>query len=135
MSDTKFLTAADIWEVPDQTIEVLDVPEWGGSLYVRGLTGEERDSFEQSMVEKKGPKREMNLANVRAGLVARAACTEEGVRIFSDRDVKRLGQKSAVALDRVYAVASRLSGLTKEDEEELVEDFSSGDQSEPSTSA
>jgi hypothetical protein len=44
---------------------------------------------------------------------------EEGNRLFSDADVKLLGQKSAAALDKLFEVAQKLSGLKDEDVEEL----------------
>jgi hypothetical protein len=39
--------------------------------------------------------------------------------MFSDQDVTKLGKKSARALDRVFDVSQRLSGITKEDVEDL----------------
>lgn len=119
------LTKAEILGADDLGREQVDVPEWGGHLWVRTLSGEERESFETSMmtIDKKG-KRELRIRNMRSGLVARAACTEDGVRIFTDDDIRALSGKSAAALERVYVVAARLSGLSPEDEEKLVEDFS-----------
>ncbi len=54
-----------------------------------------------------------------ARLVAASIVDEDDKRVFSQSDVKALGEKSAAALDRVMAVAMRLSGLTEEDAEEL----------------
>jgi hypothetical protein len=45
-----------------------------------------------------------------------------------------LGGKSAAALERVFTVAMRLSGLTPDDVKDLTENLDSG-QSEDSTSA
>jgi hypothetical protein len=75
----------------------------------------------------------MNLKNIRAKLVALTVVDEEGNRIFSDSDASALGKKSAAALDRVFEVAQRLSGLRPEDVEELSKNFGS-DQSEDSIS-
>jgi hypothetical protein len=41
--------------------------------------------------------------------------------------VAELGDKSAAAVDRVYAVAARLSGMGADDQEDLVRDFGLGD--------
>ena len=43
--------------------------------------------------------------------------------MFTDADVVALGAKSAAALDRIYDVATRLSGITDEDVEEIAEDM------------
>jgi hypothetical protein len=126
------LDRAAIFDATDLVIEKVAVKEWGGDVYVKGITGEERDAFEASFITTKGNVRDINYKNMRAQLVARAACTADGTRIFTDNDAALLGRKSAAALDRVYAVAARLAGISKEDEEQLVQDFTSA-QSEPST--
>ncbi len=76
----------------------------------------------------------MNLQNIRAKLVALTVVDEQGNRIFKDEDVKWLGNKSAAALDRIFEVAQRLSGLRDEDVEELAKN-SESDLSDDSTSA
>lgn len=138
MSNVVLLSREQILEAQDLEKELVEVPEWGGAVYVRALTGTERDAFEQSMVEtrtvRKGRKqetvREMRLQNLRARLCALTICDEDGTRLFNDSDVHALGRKSASALNRVFEVAQRLSGLTDEDVEELAgnsEDGQSGD--------
>lgn len=113
------LTRDAILQAQDLPRELVTVPEWGGEVYVRALTGAERDAFEQSIVEQKGKSTKMNLQNMRAKLVALTVVDEEGKRVFSDADAKLLGQKSALALNRVFEVAQKLSGLTPEDVDEL----------------
>lgn len=115
----KILTRDDILQVQDLPKELVEVPEWDGAVYVRGLTGAERDALEASIVEQRGRSTRMNLMNLRAKLVAMSVVDEEGNRLFSDADVEKLGQKSAAALNRIFEVAQRLSGLTSEDVEEL----------------
>jgi hypothetical protein len=130
---SKILTRDAILQAQDLPRELVDVPEWGGSVYVRALTGAERDAFETSIVEQRGKSTKMNLKNIRAKLVALTVVDEEGNRIFSDSDASALGKKSAAALDKVFEVAQRLSGLRPEDVEELSKNFGS-DQSEDSIS-
>lgn len=129
----KLLTREQILQAQDLPTEDVDVKEWGGTVRVRALTGMERDSFEQSIVEQKGKGTRMNIRNIRAKLVALTVVDEEGNRVFSDTDVQALGKKSAAALDRVFEVAQRLSGLKPEDVDELAKN-SESDQSEDSTS-
>src|SRR5690606_19506049 len=106
--------------------ELVEVPEWGGAVYVRALTGAERDQFEASIVEQRGRDVRMAMRNIRAKLVALTVVDEDGQRNFTDDDVAALGGKSAAALDRLFAVAQRLSGLSKEDVEELAKNSESG---------
>ena len=119
MAKPKLLTREAILQADDLPRELVEVPEWGGALYVRALTGAERDAFEQSIVETRGKNTRMNLRNIRARLVALTVVDEDGNRLFSDDDVEALGRKSAAALNRVFEVAQRLSGLRPEDVEEL----------------
>lgn len=115
------LTADLILSADDLPKELVEVPEWGGEVYVRCLTAAERDDWEASVVSvEKNGKAKTDMKNLRAKLVARTVCDEEGKRIFSDSQVDALGKKSAAALDRLYAVAARLSKITKGDEEELL---------------
>lgn len=122
------LSRDDILKAADNDPEEVDVPEWGGSVLVRGMTGRERDAFEVSlMTPGRGGRREVNTANVRAKLVARCVVDDDGGRLFTDADVAELGGKSAAAVDRVYAVAARLSGMGGDDQEELTRDFALAD--------
>ncbi len=128
------LTRDAILQAQDLPTEQVHIPEWGGDVLVRALTGAERDKFEQSIVEQRGKNTRMNLQNIRAKLVALTVVDEQGNRIFKDEDVKWLGNKSAAALDRIFEVAQRLSGLRDEDVEELAKN-SESDLSDDSTFA
>lgn len=119
----KFLSREAIFAAKDlETIEV-EVPEWDGTVIVRGLTGRERDEFEASMMERRGKQMVPNVANVRAKLVVKCVVDENGKRLFTDQDANEMGEHSAAAVNRIYAAASKLSGLTDEDVEELAGDF------------
>jgi len=119
MSEKRYLNRDEILKLNDLPVEEVYVPEWDAWVRVRGLTGAERDAFEQSIVETRGKNTRMNLRNIRAKLVALCVVDEQGNRLFSDEDAELLGRKSAAALNRVFEVAQRLSGLRPEDVEEL----------------
>ncbi len=104
----------EILEAQDQTIEEVAVPEWGGVVLVRGMTGAERDALEAETGAGG-----MNLENFRARLLVRCIVDAEGQRVFRDEDAEALGKKNARALDRIFAVATRLSGLTNDEVEAL----------------
>lgn len=118
------LTRDQILSASDRPTEEVSVPEWGGTVLVRALSGAERDAYESGIVtvSNSGTQR-VNLANLRARLVAMACVDAEGKRLFSDEDAAALGDKSAAALERVFDAARRLSGLTEGDVEELAEGF------------
>lgn len=124
MSDTKILSRDDILQADDLPKQLEEVPEWGGAVYVRSLTGTERDSFEASVLKfkqnGKGMTRETVLENMRAKLLVRCLVDADGNRYFADGEVAKLGGKAAKPLDRLFSVAQKINGLTEEDVEELV---------------
>lgn len=119
----KFLSREEILAVPDIQTEEVHVPEWGGWIHVRGLTGTERDEFESSLMTGNGKKQKVTLTGARAKLCSLSIVDDTGKRIFSQADIQNLGRKSASALSRVFDRAAALSGLTEEDLEEMTENF------------
>jgi len=115
----KLLSRDDILNAQDLPTERVYVDPWGGEVLVRGLTAAERDEYEASIVRRKGQKTEVDMRNIRAKLVVRCVVDENGQRVFRDEDAELLGQKSAAAVDRIFEVAQRLSGLSNRDIEEL----------------
>src|SRR3972149_6961022 len=113
------LTRDQILNAVDLSVESVDVPEWGGVVLVRTLTGEQRDAYEASIVRQNGRNTQFNLVNLHAMVVALCVVEQPGTRLFSDADVKLLAQKSAAALQRVFEVAQRRNGLREEDIDEL----------------
>ena len=111
------LKREEIFGFKDIKTEVVEVPEWGGSVIVKCMTGSERDEFEQSCLSRDGKR--LTLDNIRAKLICKTVVDEDGNKLFSTADVESLGAKSAVALDRIFTVAQKLSGMTKEDIDEL----------------
>jgi hypothetical protein len=95
------------------------------------MSGKERDSFEASMIKGKGKSANVNLENLRAKLVSKCVVDEAGTRLFSDDDIPALASKSAAALNRVYEVAQRLSGVTDEDVDELTKNSETAQSEEP----
>jgi hypothetical protein len=117
-----YLSADEILGADDLQREPVEVPEWGGTVLVQGMSGTARDAFEASLLNSKmnGVDKDKGMERYRARLCAACIVDESGKRVFQgDAVVRRLGEKSAQALTRVAEVASRLSGLTDEDAEEL----------------
>lgn len=98
-------------------VDGLDAP-----IFVRGLTGKERDSFENACFVQRGKQRVLSTENIRAKLLVRAICDEAGARLFTDAEEGELGALPAQVLDALFTVAQRLSGLGSTEIEELQED-------------
>lgn len=110
-----FLNRDAILNADDIPQELVNVPEWGGDVYVRGLTARELDKYQMSMLQQRGKSQVANLDNIRAKLVVRTTFDETGARIFTDDDAAALSAKSGAAVGRLFDVAQRLSGLGKDD--------------------
>jgi hypothetical protein len=120
------LDKKQILEVSDAMVEAVEVPEWGLTVYVRTLTGTDLDDFEGENYEIVKGQVKVNKRNVRARLLARALCTEEGVPLFTAKDVDALGAKSGMALSRLTAVARRINGLDDKAVEAAEKNLDSG---------
>lgn len=118
---TSYLSAEQILNSDDLTYEDVKVPEWGGTVRVRELPGTERDKFEAQFVGKDGASvRAEGLEGFRSRLAAAAIVDEHGKQMFrSAAETKRLGEKSASALQRVCDTAMRLSKMNDDDVKEL----------------
>lgn len=115
-----YLTKDEVLAADDLPIEDVDVEAWGGTVRVRGLTGTERDRFEMKVAAARDHPDQIT---VRADLVARCMVDEDGKRLFTDKETARLGAKSGAALDQVFDVIRKLSGMTDDALEAAAEDF------------
>jgi len=117
------LNKEQIRQAADIQTQDIEVPEWGGTVRLKSLTGAERDRFEAGVVQGQGRNTTVNMKNLRAKLVAQSAIAEDGSALFTEEDVQWLGEKSAKALNRLFSAAQTLSGLTDGDVKELTENF------------
>ena len=111
------LTREQILGRDDLKREVIEVPEWGGSIVIRELRASEREVFEKRVIQAggSGPGFAKTLGDLRASLVVKCIIDPAtGERIFDDSDVKALNENSATAIARVFALCSRLSGISSE---------------------
>ena len=102
------------------------VPEWGGDVYFRTISGLERDQFEDAYSEQK-------MKAFRARFLVLTISDENGDRLFGDNEVEDHGKKSSVVINRLFDEAWQHNAFTQEAVDALGEG-SSPDQSEGSTS-
>jgi hypothetical protein len=110
------LNKAAILAADDLTYRDVEVPEWGGTVRVRALSGTDRDAYEAMMIDarqQKGAAVSPKLHNFRSKLVVRAIVDSNGERLFTDTDARELGAKSGAVIDRLFDIAAELSGMDK----------------------
>jgi hypothetical protein len=113
------LTREQILAADDRKSEMVDVPEWGGQVRVRTFSGADRDRVEAFIASHK----DGSPVGFRALLVSLAVCDEAGARLFAPADVDALGEKSGVAIDRVFTAAAKLNGILADSGEKAKESF------------
>lgn len=119
-AEDRILSKADIFRVQDLERELVNLPEWGGSVYVRAMTGRERDHLENIVSQSS------SIENVRARVAQMCCVNGEGKQIFEVTDIKRLGEKSAAPLHKIFEVARRLSKISPRDVEKMTENLPEG---------
>lgn len=100
-------------------MEAVDVPEWGGTVYVRQMTSAERDAHEGERIVVRGDRVEFSSDNVRAKLLVKCLCNEKGERLFADSDAPALGQQPSGILMRLARIAARLNSFSSDDIEAI----------------
>ena len=91
--------------------EVIEVPEWGGDLRLKSLSGSER-----SQIIKATQKQKDTADGVFEKCIIYAAVDEEGRRIFNDDDatLKVLQTKDAGVTQRIGRKVLEISGLSRD---------------------
>jgi hypothetical protein len=122
----KELSAADILNFNDIVVTKVDVPEWGGYVYVRGMSGTQRERYLESLRDVKGKGKNQDikilLVESSAKLAQQTICDKDGNLLFSSAQIKQLGEKSSKALQRVVDASAKLNGFDADAEEEAKND-------------
>lgn len=110
-----------ILEAKDLARERVEVPAWGLSepIYVREMTGNERDALEAFLASNRGPDEKVNLRGLRGRLAALTLVDKDGNRIFSDDDMEAVGNKGAKSLELIVEKAMELNAIRQKDVEAL----------------
>jgi hypothetical protein len=106
------LSKQQILEAQDLRRETITVPEWGGDVIVKTMTGTERNDWQRSLMGSDG---EPDLSGAMPKLLARCLVDEHGARLFEEFDLQALGEKSGAVIERLINVAQRLNGLGREE--------------------
>lgn len=120
----KVLSAADIMAAVDLKPEPVEVPEWGGTIYLRVLTADETLAYQEFTQVPENKFRSMQR------LLSYCICDEKGGRLFSDAEMAQLYSKNANVLTRLHKLAVKMNAAedavadAKKDSGEAVTDAS-----------
>jgi hypothetical protein len=130
----ELLSAADIEAANDIGFEDVAVPEWGGTVRVRGMNGFQRALINGTMVAIRGQSVELKaeaLAQVELKVVTMSLVDANLKPLFTLKQMQKLGAKRAGVVSQLYATAERLSGTGKG----AVEDAAKNSGSTPSSAS
>lgn len=121
------LSREDILGKDDLKREAVTIEEWGGDVFVRVMTSEEKEWWEAGMFDDEGKQRSLkdNIKNMRARLAVITVCDEQGTAVFHLNDVDLLTKKSSTALDKIWDVARRINKISSEEEAQLLKNSAS----------
>ena len=105
----------------------------GDFVFVRQMTGRERDRFEASILQdvrdESGKVIDVtqNLEDFRAKLAVYTLCDENGTNIMEPGDYETLSQNiSASRLHKIVEAAQRLNRITEQDQKDMVKNLKKG---------
>lgn len=133
MSNDVIMTREQLLKKEKLTIEKVSLGK-GEFIYVREMTGRERDRFENSVLAKevkdsKGNivSYERSLDDFRAKLAVNTICDENGNLILDPDDYETLsGNMLGSKLNKIASVAQKLSKIRSEDREDLIKNSEGG---------
>ena len=104
---SKFLTAESILKDEDFSYAELEIPEWGGSVRLRSLSGGQRSIINQRVQAR-------DLENLEEMLTVMGCVDEDGNRIFTNKDIDALKKKSNAPITRIAKKIMEISGIGTE---------------------
>lgn len=122
----------EILAANDMVFEDVEVPEWGGCVRVRLMSGAARAVFDAWAYASRGNQTEW-MRRFRFLVCVLCIVDADGKLMFSEADVEILGDRSTDALSRVFRVAARLNKLLPEQVEDSVKNSESGQSSDSGT--
>jgi len=107
----------------------LDIPEWGGQVFYRELTGIERDELTDLYIEAQvtdpatGTVKQLLPKHYKAKICIMGVIDEDGSNVFTKEHLERVAAKSARCIDTVSSAITKISGMAGVTIEGAQEDF------------
>lgn len=115
--------------------EKVEMPEWGGHVYVSSVSAADWMDFQDAAIKGKEDQGQSNTAPWVGRMLVRTIVDEQGQRLFADEDAPILMRKPLTVINRLYRAADRLndfSGRGLKEAEKNSEEGAGEDSSTPS---
>ena len=115
MTTEPITSAADILSLQDRkTTLPLFVKAWGREVLLRDPSAADRDEWEVFATNNRG-----QYAMWRAKVAQILLCDASGKRLFTEKQLAEIGEKSAAAVNEIWEVGVKLFSVTDQEIEEL----------------
>jgi hypothetical protein len=113
-------------------LQEVEVPEWGGSVFIRPVTLEEQGRLADLGAKHEKSSAALRIRHCTLALLQWTVCDEEGKPLFTAEDLAGLMSKSsASAFLRLQDAVLKFSGLTEESRRELEKNLLTGQTAGP----
>ena len=99
------LTLDQIKNADDVKTAVVEIPEWGGEVTVKGMTGRLRSNLEQK-ISSNAPH-----GDIKMMIVTSCTLNPDGTPMFKSDDRKWLIEKAADPIEKIFEGVCKLSGI------------------------
>lgn len=113
--------------VPVDLVE-FEIPELGGSVFIRGMTVVERSKFERQFRTRKGDTNERKMSEIRQRMLIACVCNSDGQQLLNEADVEAIGKQRADIVERLVNAAQIACGMSTDDMEDLVKNSETTDE-------
>ena len=100
-----YLTIEDIQKADDIKTQDVELPEWGGSVKVCGMSGRMRGNLENKIAAN-APH-----SDVKMMVVLDCTLNADGSKMFGSKDRGWLQEKAAGPIEKIFEAACKLSGI------------------------
>jgi len=129
--EKKVLTREDL--LKGDKIEIKPVDLGDSIVYVKQMTGKERDTFEASVIKARRDTKgnitsyETVMEDLRAKLLVMTLCDENGNLLFKMEEAGLLNKSlNAKKIDVIVEEAQKLNGISEKDKEDLIKNSEQG---------
>jgi len=121
--DLKILSFEEIMQADDLDTEKVPVPEWGGAVLMKTMSGKNRDDYIQILQGRMvGTGKGRKLSNYRglsASLLQQCLIKKDESPLFTAAQIKDLQGKNGAVISRLVEKAQEMNGLTDDEVEKI----------------
>jgi len=127
------LNRDSILNARDFGLKEVEVPEWGGEVYLRKWSAKDRSAYISKSVNVDEGGGHVNYETIFDGqvwAVAMSLCDEEGKRLFTDDEIDLLAAKNGDVIQKLCEEVFKLNGLAEKSVEEAAKNSESNPKSD-----